>query len=112
MASIYRQIVELVDSSDWSVGQENNDYIEFSIYTPCGQDFNFSIEIDDSDTLSDIADKVDEYIDGFDVDYEASLWIGEDGHGKNGAPYHIKDIVEDMEAAKEKMQELSDMLRE
>ena len=24
---------------------------------------------------------------------------GPDGHGKNGAPYHIKDIVCDMEAA-------------
>jgi len=37
--------------------------------------------------------------DNYDADYETSLWIGEDGHGKNGAPYHIKDIVEDMEAA-------------
>ena len=26
--------------------------------------------------------------DGFDPDYETSLWIGPDGHGANGAPYH------------------------
>ena len=39
------------------------------------------------------------YYEDFDPDYEAYLWIGDDGHGRNGAPYHIKDIVSDMEEA-------------
>ena len=42
----------------------------------------------------------------FDPDYEAYLWIGDDGHGRNGAPYHIKDIVSDMEEAEEQIYEL------
>ena len=33
----------------------------------------------------------------FDVDLEVSRWIGEDGHGRNGAPYHIRDILKEME---------------
>lgn len=36
--------------------------------------------------------------DNYDADYETSLWIGEDGHGKKGAPYHIKNILENMTA--------------
>jgi predicted ATPase len=30
-----------------------------------------------------------------------------DGHGKNGAPYHIKDIVSDMEDARDSMKKLA-----
>ena len=43
------------------------------------------------------------YYEDFDPDYEAYLWIGDDGHGRNGAPYHIKDIVSDMEEAEEQI---------
>lgn len=42
---------------------------------------------------------LEKYYEAYDPDYEAYPWIGPDGHGKNGAPYHIKDIVCDMEAA-------------
>ena len=49
---------------------------------------------------------VKEYYEGFAPDYEAYLWIGDDGHGRNGAPYHIKDIVSDMEEAEEQIYEL------
>lgn len=46
------------------------------------------------------------YYEDFDPDYEAYLWIGDDGHGRNGAPYHIKDIVSDMEETEEQIYEL------
>ena len=46
------------------------------------------------------------YYQDFDVSYETSLWIGSDGHGKNGAPYEIKDIYEDMEECHEFIMEL------
>ena len=45
-----------------------------------------------------------------DRDYEAYLWIGNDGHGKNGAPYHIKDIVSDMEEAEKQIHDLLEAL--
>lgn len=59
------------------------------------------------DTL--VAD-IKQYFEGFDPDYEASLWIGDDGHGKSSAPYHIKDIVTDMEDAEEEIYELLNAL--
>lgn len=37
--------------------------------------------------------------------------MGTDGHGKNGAPYHIKDIVSDMEAAEAMIDTLYETLK-
>lgn len=37
-----------------------------------------------------------EYWQNFDPDEEAAKWIGEDGHGVNGAPYSLREILNDM----------------
>lgn len=60
------------------------------------------------DLLRDMADWVYSY----DADYEASLWIGDDGHGKNGAPDRISDIIADMEWWKNQIDALHDRLIE
>lgn len=59
-----------------------------------------------------LIEEVKRYYESFDVDEEAYLWIGPDGHGQNGAPYHIKDIVSDMEAAEEMVYQLYEALNE
>ena len=96
-------ITECAEANGWHVHTEK--YLdadlwlfEFSQYTKAGQDFNFSAEMRyaDPDTL---IKSVREYYENYDPDEEAYLWIGDDGHGKNGAPYHISDIVADMEDA-------------
>lgn len=47
----------------------------------------------DIETLkNDLAD----YINDFDVSYETYLWLDECGHGKNGAPYDMKDVYENV----------------
>ncbi|EKC74665.1 hypothetical protein LEA_05631, partial [human gut metagenome] len=55
-------------------------------------DFNVSVEMKDGD-FDRFLCELENFYEGFDPDYETYLWIGNDGHGKNGAPYHIKDIV-------------------
>lgn len=108
-------IISAAEGDDWHVHTEKTDsgilLFEFSKFTPAGQDFNFTAEMtgDDPDTL---VKSIEEYYEAFDPDYEAYLWIGEDGHGKNNAPYHIKDIVDDMKAAEEMVSRLSDILNE
>ena len=68
------------------------------MYKRQGQDFGFSVEMRDDDP-ENFLQELEKYYEAYDPDYEAYPWIGPDGHGKNGAPYHIKDIVCDMEAA-------------
>ena len=63
-----------------------------------------------NDTGSLISE-IEDYYEGFDPDYEAYLWIGTDGHGRNGAPYHIKDIVDEMEEAKKNFTDFYNSLK-
>lgn len=59
------QIIAVATGLGWQVSttkHENSVVFDFQQYTPKGQDFNVS--------------------EGFDPDYEAYLWIGNDGHGK------------------------------
>ena len=57
----------------------------------------------DTDSL---LQEIEEYYEGFDLDYEACLWID-----KNGAPYRIKDIVNDMEQAEAMIEKLYETLK-
>ena len=83
---------------------------DFQQYTPYGQDFSFSVEMKGNDTDSLLCE-IKNYYEGFDPDYEAYLWIDTDGHGKHGAPNHIKDIVTDMEAAEMMIETLYETLK-
>ena len=111
--NLIEQITSVATSLGWHVGITSATGIvefEFSQYTPAGQDFNFCVEMKDDD-LDSLLDDIERYYEAFDPDYEASLWIGDDGHGKRGAPYHIKDIVNDMEAAEKMIDELHETLK-
>ena len=81
-----RKVTDIAQEKGWSISVEDENktsiQFEFQRYT------------------------MKRYYEDFDPDYEAYLWIGDDGHGKNGAPYHIKDIVADMEEVEEKIYEL------
>lgn len=109
------EIIAIAEANGWSVNTDETEsghiVFEFSKYTPAGQDFNFSAELTNG-VLQTLVESIKEYYDRFDVDEEAYLWIGEDGHGKKGAPYHIKDIVQDMEAAEEMVYQLYKALNE
>ena len=88
---IRQKITEIAEILGWSVDfsepQNGKTDVNFAKYTSYGQDFNFSVELEDDD-MEAFIDNIHEYYENFDVDEEAYIWIGSDGHGKNGAPYH------------------------
>lgn len=108
------QIITVAQKLGWQV--ETSTYkpnlvqFEFQQYTPYGQDFGFSVEMKDNDT-DGLLQEIGAYYEDFDPDYEAYLWVGTDGHGKNGAPYHIKDIVSDMEQVETMIEKLYETLK-
>ena len=55
---------------------------------------------------------MEEYYEGFDVDSETYLWLDDNGHGTNGAPYRMRDVLEDMEAAERGIENLLDAIKE
>ena len=112
---IQQKITEIAEILGWSVDfselQNGKTDVNFAKYTSYGQDFNFSVELEDDD-MEAFIDNIHEYYENFDADEEAYIWIGSDGHGKNGAPYHIADIVKDMEVAEVMMADLYEAFRQ
>lgn len=112
---IQQKITEIGEILGWSVDfsepQNGKTDVNFAKYTSYGQDFNFSVELENDD-MEAFIDNIHEYYENFDVDEEAYIWIGSDGHGKNGAPYHIADIVKDMEEAEVMMADLYEAFKQ
>lgn len=97
-------IEEMANSFGWSANfsgrfNETNLDVEFEAYTDYGQDVIVSVIVPNVFTIGQLAEELDEYSRNFDVDEQTALWIGDDGHGANGAPYAISDILKDMRQA-------------
>lgn len=109
------RITEIAEEDGWSVYveemEDRGDMIEFTFgkYTDVGQDLSFSVEMKDGD-IDTVIEDIDNYYENYDPDEEALLWVGSDGHGKKGAPYHLTDIVKDMEQCETYIGELFDLL--
>lgn len=106
MITIDSKISKVFEELNISYKLEEN-HLDVSFFSPQGQDFNASFQAENFETL---LKSMTTWIENFDADEEAYIWIGDDGHGKNGAPYHIKDIVNDMEWCHEQIDTLHDML--
>ena len=114
--TIIDKITECAESNGWNVSidtKQEKDIVvfEFSKYTPAGQDFSFSATMRDNSLDTLVAD-MEEYYEGFDVDSETYLWLDDNGHGTNGAPYRMRDVLEDMEAAERSIKSLLDAIRD
>jgi hypothetical protein len=79
----------------------------FMISLPYEAEEWFEIYIPDDSMCCFISDAIEEFYDDYDIDYETSRWIGDDGHGKDDAPYHIKDILTHFEKVADKLHEIS-----
>ena len=108
------KIVELANTQDRKVdivdnGDGNYTFI-FSKYSPAGQDFSFESDMEENN-IQYLLDNINEYFSHYDCSEEAYLWLDETGHGKNGAPYDMKDVYEDMEACEQYVFDLYHILR-
>lgn len=101
------ELIKIAESDSWTVTEEeysNGKGLLFSKYSPAGQDFSISTgPFESAEELINII--LERYLD-YDVDSEAYLWLDNDGHGKNGAPYHMRDVLEDMEACEKMISDL------
>ena len=59
----------------------------------------------------DLCEKVRDCYEEYDPDYETYLWKSSDGHGINGAPYHIRDILAEHDLIDSKLSGLLFALR-
>ena len=112
----FEKIYEIAESEGWQVDYSYTDEKEtdvifsFEKYSPAGRDLSFEVyvpnEEDEDIVYENVADAIYTYLEGFDVCYETYIWLDETGHGRNGAPYDMKELYEDMQACQDMIHDL------
>ena len=97
---------------EWSGDEKANeiDGCDVCFYTSYGQDFGAWLPLS---SVEDFLDELSSYICDYDPSEEAALWIGPDGHGCNGAPYDLQDILDDAKEIECKLKQFeSELIKE
>lgn len=107
---IIEKVTDKAEDLGWSVYAEHiqecdQTQFEFSKLTPAGKDFSI-LGVMEGRSLESLMSSLHEYYEGFDVDAETYLWLDKSGHGMGGAPYRMRDVLDDMEAAAKMMHRL------
>lgn len=100
----FKNFKKIAKEQGWNVSVYENE-ITLQQYTNYGQDFFFTIDKD-----KEFISQIYEYYESYDPSAEALLWVDEYGHGKNGAPYELKDVIKDMEECEQMVKELYEKL--
>lgn len=112
----FKKIYEIAEREGWKVDYSYTDEKEteimfsFEKYSPAGRDFCFEVCVpndeDEYVIYESVADSIYTYFEGFDVSYETYIWLDENGHGKNGAPYDMSDVYKDTESCEKMIDDL------
>lgn len=93
------KIISLAESDGWCVRvhEQGNDLcFLFSRFSTFGQDFNTEILYPKQSLSKNFINSLYDNYCNYDPSAEAMLWLDETGHGKNGAPYEMQDVLKDM----------------
>lgn len=109
------RVTEIVEEDDWSIHNHDENFNNIDLYfsksSSRGQDFGFYVDYDSGD-VKGLINTIEAYYESYDPCEEAALWIGEDGHGRNGAPHDLADILDDMKECKKNVRSLIDLLNQ
>ena len=110
------KIYEIAEREGWQVDsyyvdeQKTEVAFSFEKYSPAGRDFYFEVSVQNDEDeyviYDSVADAIYTYFEGFDVSYETYIWLDENGHGKNGAPYDMSDVYKDTESCEKMIDDL------
>lgn len=119
--NIIERLIEKVKDLNWNVSSDDKkEYYNIGKCSPAGQDFSFDIGVTDflqeenELTAAELfVEAIHHTYEDYDPSYEAYLWLDDTGHGKNGAPYEMIDVYNDMEECAEMIYNLyTDLLVE
>lgn len=109
-----KKFIEIAETNGWSVYGVDDTHvagevvdIELNQGSSAGQDFYCCIQASD---YSSAKEAVYAFLQNYDVNEEAMLWVGPDGRGRNGAPSNLSDIIADMQDCKDMVRELYEAL--
>jgi glycine cleavage system regulatory protein len=87
----------------WAFTYDESGNVELSKYSPAGEDFSFSVEV------NGFVENVKEYSANFDIDEHVEMWIQARKNKASGVPT-TRELVKDAEDISEMLKELSSIL--
>lgn len=94
------EIKKIAERLGWRVDEYDDGTVEFSQYSPAGEDFSFTVN------AKEAAKEIYEYYDDFDIDEHIEMWIEAREHGAHGVP-STRELVEDAEDIYKMLKELA-----
>lgn len=107
-----KKIEKIAEKLGWTVEWSVDGSIKSVMFrqpSPDGQDFFIELEYEN---IGEIEGKIRDYYDSYDPSQEAYYWLDDNGHGKNGAPYEMVDVYNDMKACEEMLNKLACAIEE
>lgn len=95
------KIKEIAERLGWRVDEYDDGTVEFSQYSPAGEDFSFVVNAEEAEK------EIYEFCNDFDVDEHVEMWIEARKSGTPGVP-STRQLVEDAEDISEMLKELVD----
>lgn len=96
----FEKLQDVAEELGWSY-QDWAEEIVLSRYTSFGQDYSFEL-----DSTEDLLEQIFDIWQNFDPCTQTMLWLDNLGHGKNGAPYYMGDVLKDMEEIDSELEKL------
>ncbi len=103
------RFIEICEELGWSVECVGADEYIIAKRSPENQDF--WKELEGSTYAALLLDLVLQHS-TYDVSYETYLWLDDTGHGRSGAPYEMREVLDDMQACKDMIKELINKLQD
>lgn len=98
------KLKKIIEQEEWVIYDDSENCLLIGKFSPQGQDFQITVDL--GKNIDEFKENLYSLYSDFDVSYEAYLWLDSEGHGRNGAPYDMKDVYEDMEACEENIYNL------
>lgn len=95
--------MKIIESEGWSIEQEKDNEYRIGKFSPAGQDFSIVMR---GTTDSEFAVSIYDAYQAFGPSTEAYQWLDESGHGTNGAPHDMLDVITDMNYCKDEIYRL------
>ncbi len=86
----------------WNIISEDN-YIMLEQFSPAGEDFFFYVD------KTNFAKSISEYAEDFNPTEHAAIWV-KNMHTVNGVPQSIRILIDDADAIKQMLTELSEQI--
>lgn len=104
---MFTKLTNVFEQKGFTCFKESDTYYRISRYTPANQDWGIELAIDNN--IEKVYENLRSIYNSFDPSEEAYCWLDNTGHGKNGAPYEMIDVYNDMLECKKYINELCEL---